>query len=270
MRVCLLLDRLGHPVLEAAAHELAEDYGASVAPIVVGRTEPPEDADVYLLKSRSDRALRVARRAELEGASVLNSAVATNACLDRVSMARRMWQARLPFPDTWSAPTLDRLVVSLNRRDPAWPIVVKSRRSRRGDLVRLVSSDAELHGLASDWGREAVIAQPVVRHDGWDYKVWVIGGRLCAARRRPGHGERVNQTEMLTPSGRLPEGIEDLARATGAAFGLELYGVDVLLSEHGPVAIDVNPFPGFRYVPRAGAALAALVIRLTAREQVPA
>jgi ribosomal protein S6--L-glutamate ligase len=267
MRVCLLLDRLGHPVLEAAAHELARDYGASVATVVVGRTEPPEDADVYLLKSRSNGALKAARRAELEGASVLNSAVATAACLDRVSMARRMWQASLPFPDTWSAPTLDRLIVSLSRREPAWPIIVKSRRSRRGDLVRLVSSDAELHGLASDWRSEAVIAQPVVRHDGWEQKVWVIGGRLYAARRRPELGRRGHRTEALMPSQRLPDGIEDLARATGAAFGLELYGVDVLLGEHGPVVVDVNPFPGFRCVPSAGAALAAHVVGLMTREK---
>jgi ribosomal protein S6--L-glutamate ligase len=266
MRVCLLLDRLGHPVLEAAAHELGEDYGASVALVVVGRTEPPEDADVYLLKSRSNRALKAARRAEQQGASVLNSAVATAACLDRVSMARRMWQASLPFPDTWSAPTLDRLI-SLSRRKPAWPIIVKSRRSRRGDLVRLVGSDAELHGLASDWRGEAVIAQPVVRHDGWEHKVWVIGGRVYAARRRPELGGRGHRTEALMPGERLAEGIEDLARATGAAFGLELYGVDVLLGERGPVVVDVNPFPGFRCVPSAGASLAAHVATLMTREK---
>jgi ribosomal protein S6--L-glutamate ligase len=266
MRVCLLLDRLGHPVLEAAAHELAEDYGASVAVVVVGTTEPPEDADAYLLKSRSSRALKAAHRAELRGATVLNSAVATAACLDRVSMARRMCQASLPFPDTWSAPTLDRLIVWLSGHKHAWPIIVKSRHSRRGDLVQLVSSDAELHGLAADWGRAAVIAQPVVRDVGWEHKVWVIGDRLYAARRRPQLDERGYRTE-LTPCEPLREGLEDLARATGAAFGLELYGVDVLISERGPVAVDVNPFPGFRRVPSAGATLAAHVMGVMTREK---
>jgi ribosomal protein S6--L-glutamate ligase len=270
VKVCLLVDRLGHPVLEAAAHELAEGYGAAIALVEVGTTQPPDDADVYLLKSRAGRALRAARRAELEGASVVNSVVATAACLDRVSMAQRMWQADIAFPDTWSAPTLDWLIASLSGREPAWPIIVKSRRSRRGDLVRLVSSSAELHSLATDWGREAVIAQRVVRHEGWEHKVWVIGGRLYAARRRAEFGQHGGRADLSMPCEELSEGVEELARAAGVAFGLELYGVDVLTGERGPVVVDVNPFPGFRRVPAAGEALAAHVMRLTRREQAPA
>jgi ribosomal protein S6--L-glutamate ligase len=111
-----------------------------------------------------------------------------------------------------------------------------------------------------------VIAQPVVRDVGWEHKVWVIGDRLYAARRRPQLDERGYRTE-LTPCEPLREGLEDLARATGAAFGLELYGVDVLISERGPVAVDVNPFPGFRRVPSAGATLAAHVMGVMTREK---
>jgi ribosomal protein S6--L-glutamate ligase len=277
VKVCLLVDHPGHPVLEAAARELAEEHGAAVAIVEVSRTEPPGDADVYLLKARSERALRAARRAELAGASVINSVAATAACLDRVSMAQRMWQASLPFPDTQSAATLDCLIASLSRRKATWPIIVKSRRSRRGDLVRLVSSSAELHELASDWGSEAVVAQRFVRHDGSEQKVWVIGRRVYAARKRPELDERGDRTEMPMSRERLaeraedlPEGVEDLARAAGAAFGLELYGVDVLLSEHGPVAVDVNPFPGFRRVPSAGDALADHVMRLMRLQEAPA
>jgi len=43
---------------------------------------------------------------------------------------------------------------------------------------------------------------------------------------------------------------------------LRLYGVDLLVTEHGPIIVDVNSFPGFRGVPGADDALVDLVERL--------
>jgi ribosomal protein S6--L-glutamate ligase len=265
LKVCLLVDRLGHPVLESAALELTDAHGAAVVVVDVGRTRPPDDADVYLLKSRAVRALHAARRAELAGAAVVNSALATGACLDRVVLAEQMSQAGLPFPDTWSAPTLTGLA---SGRDQEWPIVVKSRRSRRGDLVCVIRSSAELHALAADWANEPLVAQRIVRHDGWEHKLWVIGGDVYRARRRSRFGAHGSQAAASTPV-EPGDAIADLARAVGVAFGLELYGVDVLVGERGPVVVDVNAFPGFRRVPSAGELLAAHVMRLTRREAVP-
>jgi ribosomal protein S6--L-glutamate ligase len=261
VNVCLLVDRPGHPVLEAAVRELAAESGAAVSVVDVSTARPPDDADVYLLKSRADQALTAARRAELRGASVVNGAAATAACLDRVSTALRMRRAHLPFPETWSAPTLEQLIGTLEAGDPVWPIFVKSRRSRRGDLVRLIGSHDALIELSSDWRHEPVIAQHLVPHDGWEHKVWVIGEHMHAVRRRTGLGPQRCESAGQTPCERLPEEVAELARAAGSAFGLELYGVDMLAGERGPVVVDVNPFPGFRRFPSAGRALAAQITR---------
>jgi ribosomal protein S6--L-glutamate ligase len=258
VKVCLLVDRLGHPVLETAVRVLLEQHAATVDVIEAGATQSPNDADAYLLKSRAEPALIAARQAELGGALVINSVAATASCLDRQLMAQRMWEADLPFPDTRSVPTLDHVAASWTGR--AMPIMIKSRRSRRGDLVQLITSSAELDGLASDWGGESVVTQAVVPHDGWDHKLWSIGDHLYAARRRSTFGGRVRQPDTLMPLEQLPHGVEDVARAVGAAFGLELYGVDVLVTADGPVVVDVNPFPGFRCVPAGGEALAAHLI----------
>ena len=46
--------------------------------------------------------------------------------------------------------------------------------------------------------------------------------------------------------------IEQIARRCGAAFGLEMYGLDVAEDpQAGPRVIDVNYFPGYRGVPHA-------------------
>jgi ribosomal protein S6--L-glutamate ligase len=69
------------------------------------------------------------------------------------------------------------------------------------------------------------------------------------------------------PREQLPGEVADLARAAGSAFGLELYGVDVLVGESGPVVVDVNPFPGFRRFPSAAKALATQIVRRVERRR---
>ncbi|WP_406418928.1 hypothetical protein [Streptomyces sp. NBC_00842] len=58
-------------------------------------------------------------------------------------------------------------------------------------------------------------------------------------------------------------------------FGLDLYGIDVVLGPDGPVIVDINDFPSFRQVPDAVSRLAGAVLDLArtggaARTGVPA
>ncbi|MDQ4069776.1 MAG: hypothetical protein M3203_09965, partial [Actinomycetota bacterium] len=46
------------------------------------------------------------------------------------------------------------------------------------------------------------------------------------------------------------------AVAAGAALGLEIFGVDLVVGGDGPVVVDVNGFPGFKGVPPAAAWIA--------------
>ena len=143
-----------------------------------------DHADMYLLKSRSPQAQAFARRAERAGALVVNRPAATAAALDRLAMATLLDLAGVPAPRTWSFPTLRQMASDdLTRQWLPWPMVVKSRTSGRGDLVRLVQDRAALLDLLPQWGDEPVIAQEFIANDGFDIKVWVIGSDLSAARR---------------------------------------------------------------------------------------
>jgi ribosomal protein S6--L-glutamate ligase len=44
----------------------------------------------------------------------------------------------------------------------------------------------------------------------------------------------------------VPAEWSEVALRAGAALGLNLFGVDLLVTDRGPVVIDVNAFPGFR------------------------
>jgi ribosomal protein S6--L-glutamate ligase len=112
--------------------------------------------------------------------------------------------------------------------------------------VRLVRSRTELEELLPEWGDEPVTAQEFAANDGFDIKVWVIGDDLSAARRRSAlESLDKSSDEHLDPADLPPEWIR-AARDAGAALGLRLYGVDLLITGGRPVVVDINPFPGFR------------------------
>jgi ribosomal protein S6--L-glutamate ligase len=218
------------------AETLPEAYGTGP-----GLMAPP---DVVLLKSRTPEARQVARTAERAGSRVVNSPDATTTALDRAATADALERGGVPQPRTWSFPALRDLAA--DGAALAWPLVVKSRTSSRRDLVRLVPGRAELEELLPEWGDEPVIAQEFQANDGFDIKVWVIGDDLSAARRRSAlESTDKSSDEHLDPAD-LPEEWTRAARAAGAALGLQLYGVDLLIADGRPVVVDINPFPGFR------------------------
>jgi ribosomal protein S6--L-glutamate ligase len=250
VKIHLLAEASPNPVLTAVMAELARRhevavYDAGSLPTGYGRGPGLQDPpDVVLLKSRTPQARQVARTAERAGSLVVNSPAATEAALDRAATAEALQRAGVPAPRSWSVPALRALA-----EDGAalpWPLVVKSRTSSRRDLVRLVGGRTQLLELLPEWADEPVVAQEFATNDGFDIKVWVIGTDLSAARRRSAlESTDKSSDELLDPAG-LPEDWTRTARDAGAALGLRLYGVDLLITGGRPVVVDINPFPGFR------------------------
>ena len=269
MKICLLADGTPKPVLAAVMDALAQQHEVSVwspaaaeAPGSPWHPGPP--ADVYLLKSRTLEARALAHSAEWAGAVVLNSPAATSAVLDRWAMSTMLDLAGVPAPRTWAFPSLSLMARdALTRHILPWPLVVKSRTSGRGDLVTLVRDIGDLLALVPEWGDEPVVAQEFIDNDGFDIKVWVIGGELSAAR-RPGALEVVDKSSdvALDPE-RMPAEWSSTALAAGAALGLELFGVDLLVTDQGPKVIDVNAFPGFGAATDPASSMLRLVERHT-------
>ncbi|GAB7183158.1 alpha-L-glutamate ligase [Kitasatospora sp. Ki12] len=271
MKVGLITGNPGHPVLAATAALLVEGgHELVVVPPVGASAEAPVGAsagpfadvadgpvDVCLLKARTPRALSLAREFEQRGVPVVNSAAATGLCQDRVRMADLAAAAGLPFAATVAAGPLRELAA------PAYPFVVKSRHSRRHDLVARVDGPDRLRELAEQWPEEPVVTQPFVPGTGWDQKLWVVDGRVFAARRRSelatGSGEPGRAEDWEPPAARAA-----LALRVGEVFGLDVYGVDLLDGPAEPVIVDVNAFPGIRGRAGAPEALAALALRVAA------
>lgn len=260
MRIGLITADPGHPLLAATTALLA---GAHTVGTLDPETaeHPPGSApaaDVYLLKARTPRAISLARALERRGARVLNSAAATALCQDRTAMADHALRAGLPFAATRTYPTLARLAAGPGL---AGPVVVKSRHSRKHDLVARVDTDAGLRELAAGHPQEPVVVQGFAPNSGWDHKLWAIGDRIFSALRRSELSpEGRGPTRRLDPAG-LPPGWAALVHRVGEVFALDVYGVDVLdRGADGPLIVDINAFPGIRAQPGAPEALAALTL----------
>lgn len=267
MRIGLITPEPGHPLLADATALLRPVHKVeTLDPRTVEEVRGPL-ADVYLLKSRTPRALALARDLARRGAPVVNSAAATALCQDRTAMAHKARRAGLPFAATRTFATLAQLASGPGLPGP---VVVKSRHSRRHDLVARLDTDVQLRELAAAHPLEPVVVQEFAQNSGWDHKLWAVGDGLFAALRR----------SELFPGGRgpslplacedLPPGWPALVRRVGEVFELDVYGVDIIETGDGaPLIVDINAFPGVRGQSGAPEALVALALDRSEASRLP-
>jgi len=272
MNVCLIADNpetTAHPVIGEVLRQLCSAHAVRLLDVAgisgdqaVGREREHPLADIYLLKSHTPQALEVAHYLEQRGAMVINSFASSSACQDRALMAQRMSEAHLACPRTSTHPSLGELLEQQQCLSIlSFPLVIKSRYSRRGDLVYRADGIEQLRALARRTD-EPVIIQEFVPADGWDIKVWVIDQQIFAARRRSSLAAEPSKQNFPIPTEQLPSSWRSISLKVGRVFDLHLYGLDLIASHRGAVVVDVNSFPGFRGVAGAASALLCLIERL--------
>ena len=221
--------------------------------------------DAWVLKTVSGGpGLTLLEAASAVGLTTVNDARAVRGVRDKALAAVIGLGRGLPMPVTYAVARPESLA-----EIPAaqFPLVVKPADGSSGRAVRLVSSPERLPGMYAELAGEGMlIAQPYVPNSGVDLKVYCVGGELFATERcSPLHPDRRTQ-ERRVP---LPAEVARIAAETGEAYGLDLYGVDVLLGPDGPVIVDVNDFPSFRQVPDAAARVARAVLELARTGRTP-
>jgi ribosomal protein S6--L-glutamate ligase len=211
------------------------------------------DAELVVQRGLGLPALGTVLPLEQAGVRCCNRIAATIALKDRALTVRALAGAEVPVPATVAAAQWPELLDLTTGR----PVVVKVAAERVGrGLGVLVAASGRLPPQAPFPG--PFIAQDFVPSDGRDYKLYVAGRHAAGLVKR---WPRPTGDELGTPFAVDAE-LTGIARRVGTALGLEIYGVDVLYGPHGPVVVDVNPFPGFRGVPGAAASIARHLIAL--------
>ncbi|MGW4684630.1 ATP-grasp domain-containing protein [Streptomyces sp. NPDC004244] len=217
--------------------------------------------DAWVLKTVSGGpGLTLLEAAAAAGTTTVNDARSIRGVRDKALAAAIGRAGGLPMPQTYAVARPDLL-----REIPAaqYPLVVKPADGSSGRGVHLVPSPEQLEALLPALAAEGMlIAQPYVPNAGTDVKVYAVGGELFATERcSPLHPDPAVRERRIP----LSAEVAGIAAQVGAVYGLDLYGVDVLLGPDGPVVVDVNDFPSFRQVPDAAARVARAVLGLASR-----
>jgi ribosomal protein S6--L-glutamate ligase len=206
--------------------------------------------DLYVLKSGTEIALSVAGALDSRGASILNSYAVSAACRDKIVATHILQHAGVPVPDTYIADNPAELAPLLDHG----PLVLKPYRGSQGRGVQVVRDADELHAVGSPEG--PVFAQRYHEPDGRDRKLYCIGDRLFGVKRIwpvRSYEDKLGEPFTLTPE------IRDIALRCGQAFGMEVFGLDVVISQGRPYVVDISSFPGFKGVPDAALRLAEYI-----------
>jgi len=204
--------------------------------------------DLYVLKRTGGLALSLAGALHAQGAAITNPYPVSVALGDKVITSRILQSAGVPIPATYVVAHPDRLAPLLE----GGPLVVKPCRGSAGFGVRVVQNVAELSAVPA--GREPVFAQRYHAPQGRDRKIYVIGERVFGVKKIfPATTEAEKHGEPFTPSAEL----SDIALRCGRAFGIDLYGVDIIESGGKPYVVDMCSMPGFKGVPDAPTHLAS-------------
>src|SRR6266705_5492309 len=203
--------------------------------------------DLYVLRHTSGLSLSLAGALHELGAVIVNPYPVSAALRDKVIASRILQAAGVPTPDTYVASHPDQLLPLLE----LGPLVIKPYEGAGGHNVRIVRSHAELAEV--NCGREPVFAQRYVPNDGRDRKIYAIGGQIFGVKKV--FTRRTEEEKQGEPFP-LPPELRDLALRCGRAFGIDLYGVDIIESEGMPYVVDMCSIPGFKGVPDAPRLLA--------------
>lgn len=217
----------------------------------------------------------VLRQFEMMGAYPLNESVGITRSRDKLRSLQLLAREGIGLPVTAFAHSLGDTQDIINIIGGA-PMVVKLLEGTQGmGVVLAETAQAGESVIEAFRGLKAnILVQEFIKEAGGaDIRCFVIGGKVVAAMMRQAkEGEfRSNlhrggsaRLVKLTPEERLT------AVRAAKAMGLNVAGVDILRSNHGPVVMEVNSSPGLEGIENAtGRDVAGMIIEFIEKNAKP-
>jgi len=195
--------------------------------------------DIYVLRHTSGLSLSLAGALHTLGALIVNPYPVSAALRDKIITSRILQSAGVRTPETYVASDPQQLLPLLD----SGPLVIKPYQGAGGHHVRVIQNPADLAEV--NCGRDPAFAQRFLANDGRDRKIYAIGGQLFGVKKvfpRRTEEEKHGEPFALTPE------LREMALKCGRAFGIDLYGVDIIESEGTAYVVDMCSIPGFKGV----------------------
>ncbi len=223
---------------------LAVSGGGRIADLLAG-------CELIVARGRSPELLDTLAALEARGVPVMNRPAAIASVLDKARMAEALAAAGVP-----SAPTIAvaRGGIAEAAERSGFPAIVKPVTGDNARGISILRSGADAARLA--WPEPRALVQPYLPSNGLDLKLYGAAGEVWAVEKpSPLGGDPAPARPVaLTAEARA------LALRCGELFGLDLYGVDCLVTPAGLSVIEVNDFPNYSGIPEADERIADLVL----------
>jgi len=204
--------------------------------------------DLYVLKSQTELALSVASVLHDRGARFVNPFYGCALAQNKITAAARLAAAGVRVPRSWVTADFALLAELVARH----PVIAKPYRGHRGAGVKVLRTVTDLRALAAPDQQPMLVQEFIASEDACDLKVYVAGEQVFAVR-KPFSAESFRGTGEPCA---VPPAVREMALRCGRAFGIGLYGIDIINGPNGPVVVDFNHSPGFRGVPDAAPVIA--------------
>jgi ribosomal protein S6--L-glutamate ligase len=202
--------------------------------------------DLFLLKSYTELSLTMAGVLHQAGARLLNPYPGCVSARNKIVAAQVLAKHGIPAPRCWVTSDLSLLREIVE----STPLIIKPHMGWRGEGIQVVHNVRELDAVPPP--SSPVLIQEYIQGSGEDLRLYAAGTEVFATR-------KPFSDKSFSVPGRavsVTREMRDLARACGAAFGLGLFGVDIIETPKGPFVVDINYFPGYKGVPGAAEVVA--------------
>ena len=217
----------------------------------------------------------VVRQFEMQGVYSLNESVAITRSRDKLRAHQLLARKGIGMPVTGFAHAPDDTQDLIGLIGGA-PCVVKLTQGTQGRGIVLCETDKAAESVIDafrDLDAYFLVQQFVEEAKGADIRCFVIGGKVVAAMMRQAKaGEFRSNLHRGGSATKVKITPEERSTAVRAAklMGLNVAGVDILRSNHGPVVMEVNSSPGLEGIETVSSVdIAAQIIEFVEKNARP-
>ena len=231
----------------------------SSRPSIIFNGSPLENFDAVIPRigaSRTFYGTAVVRQFEVMGVFSANESQAISRSRDKLRCMQILAREGVGLPVTGFAHAtqdIDGLIETVGGA----PLVIKLLEGTQGIGVVLAETyQAAKSVIEAFRGLDAnILVQEYIKEAGGaDLRCFVVGGKVIAAMKRQGaKGEFRSNLHRGGNAEKINLSVEERTTAIKAAkaMGLNVAGVDLLRSNHGPVVMEVNSSPGLEGIEKA-------------------
>jgi ribosomal protein S6--L-glutamate ligase len=191
----------------------------------------------------------VLRQFEMMGVYTLNESVAISRSRDKLRALQLLARKGVGMPVTGFAHST-KMSEELIKLVGGAPLVIKLLEGTQGKGVVLAETSAAAESVIDafrDLDEYFLVQEFIKEADGADIRCFVIGGKVVASMMRKAKAgdfrSNLHRGGTAIEIKLTPEERKTATRAADA-MGLNVAGVDILRSKHGPLVIEVNSSPG--------------------------